>query len=137
MTPIRDAAGGWRARATRGLTDPYGPDGRPITTPADRRWLWHIAGWLTVAAASAPLRQLATDLSSYLAQTCEHHWLYSPAEDGIPPHRQCLWCHETESNPPTPPYEPIAGRGGLVCNVCGVSVDAGPCPGHALAGQMR
>lgn len=99
--------GTWRGRMPRGVTDPLGPRGEPIATPADRRLLWHIESMLAVRApAGSDLAALARDLRAYLNETCEHHWLeYAESRwehpdateaDAIPPHRQCLWCHDVE-----------------------------------------
>ena len=69
--------------------------GEPL--PLDRRWLWHVESWLAVAATSDTLRQLGTDLSEYLRETCQHHWMHEDGDEEIPAMRQCLWCHdETE-----------------------------------------
>jgi hypothetical protein len=86
----------WRERAGRILLDPNGPDGRPIPTPLDRRWLWRIESDLAVSAANDGLRQLARDIRAYLNETCEHHWSEWRAADDIPAHRQCLWCCDVD-----------------------------------------
>jgi hypothetical protein len=87
-------ANDWRERAGRIILDPTGPDGRPLTTPTDRRWLWRIETFLGVSGTTEDQRQLGRDLHQYLAETCEHHWsLPRGGEDGdVPRHRQCLWC---------------------------------------------
>ena len=96
----------WRNRAPRSVLDPLDPGGEPITTPADRRWLWRLEGDLAVSATNDTLRQLARDLSAYLHETCEHHWRDYEAStwdhpdvaegDVIPAHRQCLWCSDVD-----------------------------------------
>jgi hypothetical protein len=99
----------WREVFPRGVLDPYGLDGEPIFTPTDRRLLWHVEGALAVLATTPALRDLRLALYRYLCDTCEHHWRDYAAEaggwrhpdtgealDGIPAHRQCLWCSEVE-----------------------------------------
>lgn len=87
----------WRERAGRILLDPNDPNGAPLATPLDRRWLWRIEGELAVSATTETLRQLGRDLHQYLAETCEHHWGAShAAEPDIPAHRQCLWCSDVD-----------------------------------------
>ena len=87
----------WRERAGRVLLDPNGPDGRPLTTPLDRRWLWKIEGFLAVNATTDYQRQMQRDLHQYLAETCEHHWSeVRDGDDDIPAHRQCLWCSDVD-----------------------------------------
>jgi hypothetical protein len=90
----------WRTRMPRGVLDPRCPHGEPVTTPADRRMLWHLEGLIAVAATSDMLRQAAIDLRAYLDETCEHHWHDYEGDDVIPAHRQCLWCDLAE--PPGP-----------------------------------
>lgn len=95
-------ANDWRERAGRILLDPNGPDGRPLTTPLDRRWLWKIETQLAVSGTNDTMRQLGRDLRQYLAETCEHHWSEAcEAEAQIPAHRQCLWCSEVDWLPVT------------------------------------
>ena len=89
-------ANDWRERAGRIILDPNGPDGRPLETPRDRRWLWRIEHSLAVNATNDMLRQLQRDLHQYLAETCEHHWSERDGDDDIPAHRQCLWCSDVE-----------------------------------------
>lgn len=82
----------WRGRAGRLLLDPNDPDGDPIATPLDRRWLWRIEAAMFLGGGNHELRQLAADLKQYLNETCEHHWRLYAAEPDIPMHSQCLWC---------------------------------------------
>lgn len=98
----------WRDNMPRSVLDPCGPRGEPITTPTDRRMLWHLENVLAVSVAyDSELGQLARDLRRYLTETCEHHWLdydesrwqhpdTGEVQDVIPVHRQCLWCHDVE-----------------------------------------
>lgn len=88
--------GTWRDRAGRIILDPNGPSGQPISTPADRRWLWRIEGFLAVMANTGLQRALARDLRQYLNETCEHHWHDCAADEVIPAHRQCLWCCDVD-----------------------------------------
>jgi hypothetical protein len=84
----------WRERAGRIVLDPRDPRGNPLTTPADRRWLWRIGNTLAGSAGTDELRQLAADLRGYLDETCEHHDLHYDGGEDYPPHDQCLWCGE-------------------------------------------
>jgi hypothetical protein len=101
------STGTWRGRAGRIILDPEDPQGNPLRTPVDRRWLWRIEDFLTISAVNDRQRQLASDLTQYLNETCEHHWLpyaQSRREDPdtgavdnvVPAHRQCLWCNAVE-----------------------------------------
>lgn len=84
----------WRERAPRMILDPEDPNGSPLPTPADRRWLWRIESTLAVSATNDAQRQLAADLYAYLAETCEHHMRHYGGEETAFPHDQCLWCSE-------------------------------------------
>lgn len=95
----------WTHRAPAALRESFtGPFGEPCFTTLDRRWLWRVAGMLTVNAPhGGHLDQLRVDLVQYLHETCEHHWQHfdaEPEEPGytvaIPEHRQCLWCNTIE-----------------------------------------
>lgn len=86
--------GTWRDRAGRVILDPLDHHGQPVSTPTDRRWLWRIESILAVAATNDTLRELAQDLSEYLAETCEHHMTHYAGDSDIPEHDQCLWCNE-------------------------------------------
>lgn len=87
----------WRANAGRILLDPNGPNGEPLPTPLDRRWLWRLESLLAVNAPfDGILSSVGRDLHAYLNETCEHHWSHSDAEPDIPAHRQCLWCCTVE-----------------------------------------
>jgi hypothetical protein len=86
----------WRERAGRLVLDPTDPDGEPIATPLDRRWLWRIEQILAVNGGNETVQQLSADLRQYLGQTCEHHWRIYAAEKDIPMHSQCLWCNCVE-----------------------------------------
>ena len=97
----------WESRAPNSLLSLLGPDGEPVTAPLDRRWLWRIENNLAVSATNDTQRQLARDLSQYLHETCEHHWLPGArsqwtnpdtgrVEHEIEEHRQCLWCDLVE-----------------------------------------
>jgi hypothetical protein len=84
----------WIDRAPAYLRGHTGPDGEELATPIDRRWLWRIDDFLAVNATTDRQRQLGRDLRQYLAESCIHHFpRVSPAQDGIPSHRQCVWCH--------------------------------------------
>jgi hypothetical protein len=100
-------SGRWQDRAPRSLLDIVGPRGESVTTPLDRRWLWRIAGDLSTCSTSETQRRIARDLSQYLHETCDHHWLHSERSewrhpvtgeigDVIPAHNQCLWCTEVD-----------------------------------------
>ncbi|MGW4127989.1 hypothetical protein [Amycolatopsis japonica] len=86
----------WRERAGRILLDPADPDGEPLTTPLDRRWLWRIEQVIAINGGNDTMRQLAFDLKQYLNETCEHHWRLYAREKDIPSHTQCLWCCTVE-----------------------------------------
>ncbi|WP_395109819.1 hypothetical protein [Actinomadura sp. SCN-SB] len=86
----------WQARMPRSVLDLYCPSDHLVTTPTDRRMLWHLESELAVAATNDRLRRLASDLRRYLNDTCAHHWHEREAEAGIPAHRQCLWCSDVE-----------------------------------------
>ncbi len=105
------STGNWRDNAGPSLLDPNDPNGLPIATPLDRRWLWRLEGTLAVCAGNDTLKDLARDLHRYLNETCEHHWLYSEASrwegpgepdppDVLPEHWQCLWCCNTQFEQP-------------------------------------
>jgi hypothetical protein len=91
-----EPGGTWRERAGLIVLDPNDPNGNPLATTTDRRWLWRIAGSLSVSATNPELRQLGVDLHAYLGETCEHHWLHYEGDelDGILD--QCLWCSVVE-----------------------------------------
>ena len=97
MSPLPN----WREGTPRGVTDPRAPNGDPIETPTDHRWLWHIE---TESAVTAPmgssLARLRDRLRAYLNETCQHHWVHydgdNQSEDGISEHDQCLWCCSVE-----------------------------------------
>jgi hypothetical protein len=91
----------WIDRMPPSVTDLFNPHGELVTTPTDRRMLWHIESVLSVnAPIGSRLAQLGRDLRSYLNETCGHHWSeYQPDPDNesdVPAHRQCLWCHDVE-----------------------------------------
>ena len=86
----------WQDRMPRSVLDLYCASDHVVTTPTDRRMLWHIEGVLAVTATNDRLRQVAQDLRRYLNATCEHHWHEYRAEADIPAHRQCLWCSDVE-----------------------------------------
>jgi hypothetical protein len=109
MSAVPEPGYTWRTRMPRAVLDPRGPRGEDITTPADRRMLWHLEGVLAVAATNGTLRQVATDLSAYLAETCEHHWVDYEGDDEIPGHRQCLWYAATGPLPAAP-YQDAGGE---------------------------
>lgn len=91
---------GWRARAGKVLLDPCDPQGSPLPTPLDRRWLWKIESVLSVGATTDMQRELARDLGDYLRESCDHHFtgdcLPDGPDDPIGPHRQCLWCSHVD-----------------------------------------
>ena len=99
----------WHDRMPASVTDLFNPNDELVTTPTDRRMLWHIESVLAVNAGNDRLRQLGRDLRSYLNETCGHHWSeYRPDptnEDDIAAHRQCLWCHDVEWLAPDAPTE--------------------------------
>lgn len=84
----------WRERAGRIILDSNDPEGNPLATTADRRWLWRIENELAVSAGNDTLRQLGADLRAYLAETCEHHHMHYADFEGFAPYDQCLWCSE-------------------------------------------
>ncbi|TDX84942.1 hypothetical protein [Amycolatopsis arida] len=86
--------GSWRERAGRIILDPHDPDGVPIDTPRDRRWLWRIEATLTTGATTDQQRLLARDLREYLRETCEHHWRPYSGDEHVSAHAQCLWCNQ-------------------------------------------
>jgi hypothetical protein len=90
----------WSDRMPRGVLDLYCAADHVVTTPLDRRMLWHLEGVLAVSATNDRLRQLAQDLRRYLDSTCAHHWHeYEPDQENpndIPAHRQCMWCSDVE-----------------------------------------
>lgn len=80
----------------RSVTESFCPRDHFITTPTERRMLWHLEGVLTVSATNDTLRGVARNLRAYLTETCEHHWHEYRAEGDIPAHRQCLWCCDVD-----------------------------------------
>jgi hypothetical protein len=78
---------------TRGVSDPFCPDGHIITTTTDHRLLWHIRMALSGMGGDRA-RELQRDLSSYLNATCDHHWHGWAGDDCIAAHVQCLWCND-------------------------------------------
>jgi hypothetical protein len=90
------ATGSWRDRAPLSVTDPCDSQGLPLSTPADRRWLWRIESFLAVSGTNDTQRQMGRDLAQYLNETCEHHYIHFTPEPREPRCRQCIWCHETE-----------------------------------------
>lgn len=83
----------WMNRAPAMLRDLEGPDGEPLATHFDRRWLWRLEKFLAVCGTNASHRQMRADLHQYLHETCEHVW--TDLGDYIPvPSVQCLWCNE-------------------------------------------
>lgn len=87
---------GWQDRAPAMLRSQDGPDGEPIETPFDRRWLWRLESFLAVSGTTDAHRAMCRDLHEYLVETCEHVWRHSPAEDDLPERQQCLWCNDVE-----------------------------------------
>ena len=87
----------WRDKAPRSIVDPLDSQGKPISTPTDRRWLWRLEMFLAVSSCNETQRQMADDLRGYLHETCEHHWLELAADDCCPEMRQCIWCYWTDS----------------------------------------
>lgn len=82
----------WTERAPRSLTAEYGPDGKPLVTSVDRRWLWWLEGELSLRSRDG-LHELRRDLAQYLHETCAHHWRHYPDEEECGgQHWQCLWC---------------------------------------------
>jgi hypothetical protein len=102
MTSLHDV--NWREYFPRGVQDPNGPDGEPLTTPTDRRLLWHIEGALAVLATTDYQRELHLALYRYLCETCEHHYRASPADEDFGAMAHCLWCNDVQvlSDPETP-----------------------------------
>lgn len=87
----------WRATYPRGVVDPIGPHGDPVTTSTDRRLLWHLESMLAVSGTTQTHREEQRRLSEYLHETCEHEWIDYEAEEGYAPaHRQCLWCNDVD-----------------------------------------
>lgn len=87
----------------RGVSDPFCPDGCPITTPTDHRLLWHLECVLAVdAPTGSRLDEVRQSLRRYLNQTCQHHWHHSNAEGDIDAHWQCLWCNDVLWHPDQP-----------------------------------
>lgn len=93
-------ADAWSDNMPRSVLDLYCAQDHVVTTPTDRRMLWHIEGQLAVAATNDTLRELALHLHRYLNETCAHHWHeYEPDPDNehdVRAHRQCLWCNDVE-----------------------------------------
>ena len=96
----------WGDRAGQVVLAPLDPHGNPIATPADRRWLW-LAAVEMGSSSDKELWPLAAALDSYLGETCEHHWLSYDADEYMPAHRQCLWCHRF-TGPAEPGEQPGA-----------------------------
>lgn len=94
------SAGTWQDRMPRSVLDLYCAADHIVTTPTDRRMLWHIEAALAVTATNEMQRQLGRDLRQYLHATCEHHWHeYEPDPENpndIAAHRQCVWCSDVE-----------------------------------------
>ncbi len=85
-------SGHWTSRAPAMLRDTFtGPAGEPCFTPTDRRWLWWLAGVLSIDATMAQQRQISADLRQYLHETCEHLFDVYDGDENIPAHRQCVW----------------------------------------------
>ncbi len=79
----------------RSVMDPLCPEDHPVETPQDRRWLWHIEGFMAVNATTNYQRAMVRVLRRYLNDTCDHHWHESTGYDDEPL-RQCLWCNDVE-----------------------------------------
>lgn len=90
------STGTWRDRAPRSVTDPNDSQGKPVSTPTDRRWLWRLEGFLAIYGTNDEHRQMGRDLKEYLGETCEHHWIHYTPDEGEAPCRQCTWCNWTE-----------------------------------------
>ena len=87
----------WRGYFPRGVQDPSGPDGEPITTPTDRRLLWFLESELAIFGTTDHHRDLTAALRSYLNETCVHHWPRTfQGDETVPAHRQCLWCNHVD-----------------------------------------
>jgi hypothetical protein len=86
----------WQDQAPAMLKSMDGPDGEPIPTPFDRRWLWRLETFLAVSGTTDIHRVMARDLRQYLNETCEHVWRDWAGDDVIAAHRQCLWCNDVE-----------------------------------------
>lgn len=90
--------GHWTQRAREPLNAVVDRDGRTVTTPVDRRWLWRLETALAVSARPGDvLDDLRKDLAQYLAETCEHHWLHCAGGGYVPEHEQCMWCHKIQT----------------------------------------
>lgn len=89
----------WRMRAPAMLRDIEGPDGEPLRTHFDRRWLWRLESFLAVNGTTVAHRYMRHDLYQYLCLTCEHEWREYSGDDEIAAHRQCLWCNYVEWTP--------------------------------------
>ncbi|MGW4715546.1 hypothetical protein [Nocardia sp. NPDC004260] len=82
----------WMNRAPDMLRDLEGPDGEPLATHFDRRWLWRLEGFLAVNGTTEYHHKMRADLYQYLCETCEHVW--RDLGDLTPtPSVQCLWCN--------------------------------------------
>lgn len=88
--------GHWMTRAPQSLRDLEGPDGEPLSTHFDRRWLWRLETFLTVNGTTDLHREMRLDLYQYLCETCEHVWrdMTFGSKDEI---YQCLWCNDVVS----------------------------------------
>lgn len=82
----------WTRRAPAMLRSPEGPEGEPLDTSADRRWLWRLENKLAVDGGNERNRQLGRDLRQYLEETCEHVW-NDLGDLTTERHEQCLWCN--------------------------------------------
>jgi hypothetical protein len=86
----------WRDDMPNALLSPTGPRGEPIKTSQDRRWLWHVEGFLAVSGTTPAQHLLGRKIRAYLNETCEHHWLDYKGDADIPAHLQCMWCCDVE-----------------------------------------
>ena len=68
--------------------------GEPDPTSLDRRWLWRLESFLAISGTTDLHRQMASDLTAYLNETCEHHWHEYAGDADIPAHKQCSWCND-------------------------------------------
>jgi len=85
----------WRDRAPAMLLNLEDPDGNPLPTHFDRRWLWRLEGFLSINGTTDAHRAMRHDLYQYLCITCEHVWRESTDYDDNPL-QQCLWCNRVE-----------------------------------------
>lgn len=84
----------------RGVMDPLCPDEHVIEESMDRRVLWHLENHLAVSATTDYLKAAQRNLTTYLHDTCTHHWHEDVADPEHPPLRQCLWCNEVQHGAP-------------------------------------